>query len=268
MHHRGHALLIGVSDYTRGWDQLPSVKNDLHDLEEGLKPYFETVDTVRSPTVAEIRTKLRDFLLGRWNRPNERLFIYYSGHGFTDFNQSSRQNDGYITGSDTPLYNQRDGMAVENAVPFYEVNYLSMQTKARHVLMVFDACFSGSLFQTKATKTEPSQYDLDSVRKLLGKPIRYFITAGRQNEEVTADSTFATLLLRGLRGEADFFHEGIISADELGIYLSREVPRFSQRSQTPQFNSIANAYLSEGQFFFLSGLATRQPDAPREKLPN
>ncbi|MDQ6867561.1 MAG: hypothetical protein M3178_03845 [Pseudomonadota bacterium] len=57
VHARGHALLIGVSDYTTGWDKLPSVKDDLHDLATGLKPYFETVDTVQSPTVAEIRTK-------------------------------------------------------------------------------------------------------------------------------------------------------------------------------------------------------------------
>jgi hypothetical protein len=75
---------------------------------------------------------------------------------------------------------------------------------------------------------------------------------GLKTGQYPADSTFAILLLRGLRGEADFFHEGIISADELGIYLSREVPRFSQRSQTPQFNSIGNARLSEGQFFFLA----------------
>jgi hypothetical protein len=119
---RGHALLIGVSGYKTGWDQLPSVKNDLDDLKAGLKPYFETVDTVQSPTVAELRSKMHDFLFGRWNRPVERSFIYYSGHGFTDFNQSSRQNDGYITGSDTPLYDPTDGKAVANAVPFGEIN--------------------------------------------------------------------------------------------------------------------------------------------------
>lgn len=111
LHHRGHALLIGVSDYKTGWDKLPSVKDDLHDLKAGLAPYFETVDTVQSPTVAELRNRMHDFLMGRWNRPDERLFVYYSGHGFTDFNQSSRQNDGYITGRDTPLHNQTDGMA-------------------------------------------------------------------------------------------------------------------------------------------------------------
>jgi hypothetical protein len=36
--------------------------------------------------------------------------------------------------------------------------------------------------------------------------------------------------------------------------LSREVPKYSARSQTPQFSHIANAKLSEGQFFFLTGI--------------
>jgi hypothetical protein len=74
LHHRRHALLIGVPNYTTGWDKLPSVKNDLHGLAAGLAPHFETVDTVQNPTVAEIRTKMRDFLLGHWIRPDERLF--------------------------------------------------------------------------------------------------------------------------------------------------------------------------------------------------
>jgi WD domain, G-beta repeat len=143
-------------------------------------------------------------------------------------------------------------MAVENAVSFGEVDTWSRQTKARHVLMVFDSCFSGSLFQTKTTNAEPSRNEFDSVRSMLRKSIRYYITAGRQNEQVSADGTFATLLLRGLRGEADVYQEGIISAEELGIYLYHQVPRYSQRPQTPQFNSTDNANLSEGQFFFLT----------------
>jgi hypothetical protein len=158
LHHRGHALLIGVSDYKTGWNQLPMVKDDLQDLKAGLEPYFETVEILSDPTVAKLRERMGDFLLGQWNNPGERLFIYYSGHGFTAFNQSSRDNDGYITGSDTPLYNQTDGKAVAKAVSFYEVDSWSRQTNARHVLMVFDSCFSGSLFQTMGpTPEEPPE---------------------------------------------------------------------------------------------------------------
>jgi tetratricopeptide (TPR) repeat protein len=253
---RGHALLIGESHYTRGWDELASVRHDLQTLKAGLTPYFETVETVQDPTVSQLRDRMREFLLGKWNTPDERLFIYYAGHGFTDFNQASRENNGYITGSDTPRYDLNPGKAIENAVPFTEIDSWNRQTRARHVLMVFDSCFSGTLFQTMGSEEELRRKDLDGIRRMLGQPVRYYITSGRKEEMVTADSTFATLLLRGLRGEADFFRQGLVSADQLGIYLSREVPKHSQRSQTPQFSSIGNAKLSEGQFFFITGIAT------------
>jgi hypothetical protein len=257
LQHRGHALLIGESRYS-SWDELASVRHDLQALKAGLTPYFETVETMQDPTVSQLRDRMREFLLGKWNRPDERLFIYYAGHGFTDFNQASRENNGYITGSDTPRYDRNPGKAIENAVPFTEIDSWNRQTRARHVLMVFDSCFSGSLFQTMGTEEELRRKDLDGIRRMLGQPVRYYITSGRKEEMVTADSTFATLLLRGLRGEADFFRQGFVSADQLGIYLSREVPKHSQRSQTPQFSYIGNAKLSEGQFFFLTEIpATR-----------
>jgi tetratricopeptide (TPR) repeat protein len=249
LYHRGHALLIGVSEYKAGWPRLSNVKNDLQDLKAGLDDYFESVVIVQNPTVSELRGRMSEFLLDQWNDPNERLFIYYAGHGFTAFNQTSQDNDGYITGSDTP------SKAVAKAVSFFEVDSWSRQTSARHVLMVFDSCFSGSLFQTMGPEPEPSPNDLDNVRTLLRRPMRYYITAGRQNEEVAADSTFAKLLLRGLRGGADKYHQGIISAEELGNYLYHEVPNYSPRPQTPQYKSIGNATLSEGQFFFLTGPA-------------
>src|SRR5215813_1892648 len=252
---RGHALLIGESHYTRGWDALASVKDDLKTLKKGLTPYFETVEIVEDPTVSELRDRMREFLLGKWNKPDERLFIYYAGHGFTDFNQASRENNGYITGSDTERYDLNPGKAIEKAVPFTDIDAWNRQTRARHVLMVFDSCFSGTLFQTMGSDEEPSRKDLDGIRRMLRQPVRYYITSGRKEEVVTADSTFATLLLRGLRGGADFFRQGLVSADQLGIYLSREVPKHSQRSQTPQFSHIGRATLSEGQFFFLTGIA-------------
>lgn len=254
--HRGHALLIGVSDYSSGWDKLPGVKDDLRKLEEGLKASFETVEIVPNPTVDQIRFKIRNFLMGQWNKANERLLIYYSGHGFTDQNPYSRKKEGYITGIDTPLYIPADGRATANAMPFDEVVYWSGKSNARHVLMVFDSCFSGSLFASKSGPPAAAQYEFDSVQNRLRFPIRYVITAGRGNETVSAGSIFADSLLRGLRGEADFSHKGIVAADQLGVYLSTEVPRLSGGRQTPQYDRM-ESYENEGQFFFLT-----KPAAP------
>jgi hypothetical protein len=148
---RGHALLIGQSRYTRGWDELASVRDDLQNLKAGLTPHFETVETVQNLTVSQLRDRMREFLLGKWNMRDARLFIYYAGHGFTDFNQASREVNGYITGSDTPRYDLMNaGKTIEQAVPFTEIDGWNWQTGARHVLMVFDSSFSLTLFQTRA----------------------------------------------------------------------------------------------------------------------
>ncbi len=134
--------------------------------------------------------------------------------------------------------------------------------------MVFDSCFSGSLFETMGPEQEPVHNDFDGVRSLLRKPMRYYITAGRRNEEVAADRTFSTLLLRGLHGGADKFKEGIVSAEELGNYLFHEVPKYSPRPQTPQYKSIGNATLSEGQFFFLTNPVAADMTGTIPKRPN
>src|SRR5262249_14100622 len=60
LQHRGHALLIGESHYTRGWDELASVRHDLQTLKAGLTPYFETVETVQDPTVSQLRERMRE----------------------------------------------------------------------------------------------------------------------------------------------------------------------------------------------------------------
>ncbi|MDQ6703879.1 MAG: tetratricopeptide repeat protein [Pseudomonadota bacterium] len=260
LQHRGHALLIGVSDYTSGWPGLPNVKDDLNDLKGALKLYFETVDELLNPTVEQLRNQIREFLLGQWNTSDARLFIYYAGHGFPGFNRTSHHNEGYITGSDTPL--QTTGRAAFNAVAFTDIIGWNRESLAQHVLTVFDSCFSGSLFQTKAD-TEPDQKNFEAVRTLIHKPVRYFITAGRQNEEVSAESTFARLLVKGLSGAADKYNVGVVGADDLGNYLYHTVPNESQRPQTPQHNNIGIPYeLSEGQFFFLTRPAATGTSAP------
>jgi hypothetical protein len=263
---KGHALLIGVSHYTGGYDQLPNVAKDLQDLKKGLDPYFQDVEVLPSPTVDELTSKLKAFLLETYSKPGERLFIYYSGHGFPDYDEAKRLNVGYITGSDTPVH--KDGEPVVNALSFEEIDFWNKQTRARHVLMVFDSCFSGSVFETKGT-SEPPALDFPSIRRMLGMSIRYYITAGRGHEEVAADSTFAKSLLNGLRGGADPVHNGFFSAVELGNYLRTAVHRLSDR-QTPQFASIAFEPLSKGQFFFLTEPAvagTSTPLAPTDMTP-
>lgn len=125
--HRGHALLIGVSKYDgNAWSELSSVTADIADLAKGLSPHFATIDTLINPTTDVLWNKLRAFMTGQWNRPDERLLIYYAGHGFTDYNINSRIYTGYITGKDTPACNGANcDDAIGNAIPFNYIDGLN-----------------------------------------------------------------------------------------------------------------------------------------------
>lgn len=91
----GHALLIGVTKYQdSAWPELRSVKDDIDDLAKGFAPHFATVETLVDPTADALGRKLRAFMTGKWNRPDERLLVYYASHGFTDYNPSSRISTG------------------------------------------------------------------------------------------------------------------------------------------------------------------------------
>jgi outer membrane protein OmpA-like peptidoglycan-associated protein len=262
---RGHALLIAVSAYQdAGWGRLPETAVEVDNLAQGLMGHFATVQTLKDPDTAHLRGALRQFLTGKWNNDSERLFVFYAGHGFTDFNQNSGSYNGYITGIDTPAYQPDSTDAVSAALAFQEIDALNRETRARHVMMIFDSCFAGSLFLTRSAPADPVDYDIGRLRSLNDAPSRFFITSGDATNEIPADSPMATLVLRGLQGEADFFKSGYVTDEELAIYLKRNIPRYSRRPLNPQSGGIADARLNAGRFIFLTDLQRSEPPVATE----
>jgi hypothetical protein len=86
----GSALLIGAHDYrdTR-WPRLPSVTRDIDLLQNALTAHFEHIEILQNPSAAELRQGLESFLRRRGASADERLFIFYAGHGISHFNDTS-----------------------------------------------------------------------------------------------------------------------------------------------------------------------------------
>jgi hypothetical protein len=271
MSHAGDALLIGVWKYNdRRWGSLPPVQDELQELAKGLEPHFQHIQTLENPNVDVLRHTLRDFLIGRASQGIKRLFVFYAGHGFTDFNQASRSTDGYVTGTDTPAYDPNDPSAISSSLSFQEIDAMNRESRAMQIFMAFDSCFSGSIFMTRSTNLNPTHYDYDRARSLLSSPGRYYVTAGGPTDLVPADSPFARLLLRGLGGDADIFHVGFVTAEELGIYLKQNMPNYSHQSLNPQSGPILDANLSKGQFVFSvlpENLPLPAQEPPRAVIP-
>jgi hypothetical protein len=240
------ALVIGVSDYER-WPKLPNAVSDAIEIAEKLRGMGVEVKLVLDPTYREMKTALTDMVYGMGSEQNRGVLFFYAGHGETETMADGRKM-GYIIPKDCPLLARDPRGFANHAVSMREIESTSMRIRSKHVLMLFDSCFSGALFAL--VRAVP--HDITEKSTL---PVRQYITAGREDEEVPDQSMFKRCLLIGLGGDADLTGDGYITGSELGMYLSDKVVNYTHRQQHPQYGKINNPDLDRGDFVFaLSGL--------------
>ena len=243
LYDESHALVIGVSDYTNGWPSLPGVKRDIEAVSAALQKQGFQVEKVLNPTRAQFDQAIRRFI-SRWGQAERnRLLIYYAGHGQTLTTVDGREL-GYIVPADAPP-STNSGAFKQVAVSMSEIETYALQIEARHVLFVFDSCFSGSLFE--AMRGLP-----DAIASKTARPVRQFITAGTAEQSVPDNSVFCGQFIEGLNGEADLDKDGFITGSELGMFLENKVTNYSKRAQTPRYGKIRNPNLDKGDIVFVA----------------
>src|ERR1043166_2890948 len=79
-----HALVIGVSRYENDfWGPLPGVEDDVKAVSEELAKQGFAVKVVMNPTRTKFRDEMDEFIAGPGSKKNNRLLIYFAGHGYT-----------------------------------------------------------------------------------------------------------------------------------------------------------------------------------------
>src|SRR5215813_6211700 len=151
----GHALLIGIYQYEdKDWDQLPDIPLQLTSLKLELNQHFDTVDTVKNLRATDLWQTIDHFLRAYGNDSNARLLIYYAGHGYTEVLKQFNENRGYITGIDTPSTKKRTTAAYKAArqksISMKIITGILEDIVAKHVLFIFDSCFSGTIFTSRS----------------------------------------------------------------------------------------------------------------------
>jgi cyclophilin family peptidyl-prolyl cis-trans isomerase len=252
LYSESHALILGASRYTNGWPSLPGVTKDVAEVKAALQKQGFDVRTVQNPTRAAMDGALRDFVSEFGQAAEARLLIYFAGHGHTLTTTDGRQL-GYIVPVDAPLPERGAiGPFKRAAVSMTEIETIALQIESKHVLFVFDSCFSGSLFD--ATRSIP-----DDISERTARPVRQFITAGTAEQAVPDNSLFRAQFIEGIGGEADRNRDGYVTGTELGDFLQAKITNYSRRAQTPQYGKIAHAGLDKGDFVFAPGPAAGVP---------
>jgi len=256
-----YALVIGNSNYSNGWEPIPGAIRDVNEVATALEKHGFTVLLKTDLTKEKFSRALNEFSLKYGRDKDNRLLFYYAGHGFTQ-QMATGEELGYLVMVNAPL---PEADLIGFSLSSVDMQSLITQAKiirARHVLFMFDSCFSGSIISMRE-RVIPKSIS-DSVKY----PVRQFITAGRANEPVPDQSVFKQAFLDLIEGrDSEPIPDHYITGEELGLYLKTKVPQYNP-SQHPQYGKIKDPRLDKGDFVFvLKGPEPiRQPDPQPSEL--
>ena len=145
------ALLIGVGRYAHFDDRLKGVSLDLDMMTEiaqllGFQPHTIKILDHEHATTANVHHALENWLVKQVG-PQDRVLIYFSGHGsqVPDENHDERDRfDEVLLLYDTSLTVKGGRQSLDGVLHDDRFHQSLSQIKSRNILIILDACHSGS----------------------------------------------------------------------------------------------------------------------------
>jgi uncharacterized caspase-like protein len=239
------AVVIGISHYAKSDGQI----NDLRYADRDAQA---VLDFLKSPagggvadqdallllnddaTTQNVRHALFTFL----TKPQEQdtVVIYIAGHGAPD--PLDPRNLYLITADTKP-----DDMG-GTAFPMWQIqDVFERVLKAKRVITLADTCHSYGFSGLRAGVGQKQANNLINqyLQRYASKGQRAVITASDISESSFEDAkwgdghgVFTYFLLRGMKGEADRNHDGVVTAGELFAYLEQSVREATDGKQNPR----------------------------------
>jgi uncharacterized caspase-like protein len=193
-------------------------------------------------TTQNVRHALFTFLTAA--EPQDTVVIYIAGHGAPD--PHDPRNLYLLTADSKP-----DDMG-GTAFPMWQMqDVFERVLKAKRVITIADTCHSFGFSGARSGDNGQGGNNLINqyLQHYAAKGARAVITASDISEPSFEDTqwgdghgVFTYYLLKGLKGEADSNHDGIVTAGELFAYLRRVVPEATGGKQNPRaMEGLANA---------------------------
>jgi peptidoglycan hydrolase-like protein with peptidoglycan-binding domain len=229
---RYHALVIGNNNYR----SLPKLATAIADAEgvatELERNYGFNVRLMTNASEEDIIGALTD--MRRELEFGDNLLVYYAGHGWYD--EDTEQ--GYWLPVDASEDNQSNW--ISNA----DITNGLKALKAKHIIVVADSCFSGTL----ARGAKPSLRGIDYVERIVKKKARTVLTSGGQEPVMDSGggghSVFARAFLTALEE-----NDAVMDGQELFRRLRDSV--VANAPQTPEYSDIRGAGHDGGDFLFV-----------------
>ena len=239
-----YALVVGNGKYTTGWDELLGPVKDVEEIADALRRNGFKVTLVKNVDKETFLSELSNFTYKYGQDEGNQLLFYYAGHGHTT-TLASNEELGYLVMIDTPVL-EKDPQGFDiKSVDMQTIITYAKKIKSKHVLFMFDCCFSGTILNLREKVTPKA------ISDAVQYPVRQFITAGRAEEPVPDRSIFKQIFLDLLEGRREEpIKDGYLTGEELGLYLKNTVPEY-YNFQHPQYGKIRDPNLDLGDFVFV-----------------
>jgi hypothetical protein len=238
-----YALVVGIAAY-QNFQKLNFSSSDAEAFYNHLKSPSgallsdENAEILldEEATTLKIKNKMAD--LFAMADTNDMVIFYFAGHG--------------IDGAFLPV--DYDGF--NNYIDHRSVINAMQDSEAKYKLIIADACHSGSFaIKFDEYRKNGNQFPLASVRggKSINDQLKDFyksfsntkkglaIISSSAADEISLEAeklkqgVFSYFLIKGLKGEADFNNNDMITAKELFEYIAEKVDEFTFGYQTPNF---------------------------------
>ena len=183
LYKESYALVVGVSEYEKGWPTLPGVLKDVELVKDALEEKDFHVITVINPSFDELRNAIEKFIHRYGQQEDNRLLFYFAGHGHT-LKLSYGDEMGYFVPVNAPNPNRDESGFLAKSLNMESIEVFAKQIQAKHALFLFDSCFSGSIFALSRAAIPAN------ISYKTSEPVRQFVTAGSANETVPDESIF------------------------------------------------------------------------------
>ena len=227
-----YALVIGNNHYER-LDKLSTAVNDAKSIASLLRAEYgfkvDLLTDAKRDEVVSALSRLRKIV-----SPRDNLLIYYAGHGWLD----TDMDEGFWLPVDASEDDQVNWIANDT------ITRSVRAIKAKHVMVVADSCFSGTLTRG----VEPKVKKPDYINQIVKKKARMVLTSGGL-EPVTDTgggnhSVFAKSFIHILNQNS-----GVLDGHQFYSTLRKQV--MLSADQSPEYGEMRKTGHEGGDFLFV-----------------
>ncbi|WP_282781497.1 caspase family protein [Phaeodactylibacter xiamenensis] len=149
---------------------------------------------------------------------NDVILFYFSGHGLQGFFMPV-DYDGY-----------------HNKLMHEDIKFMLENSRAKHKVVLADACHSGSLLARRGGAAGDLSRLYKAFEDTKGGLALMMSSKGEEyslEDGGLRSGIFSHFMVRGLKGEADNNHDGIVNIQELFDFVHQQVRRYTGNVQTP-----------------------------------